>query len=60
MVKHLIDVILICFYYFCLLYFLLCELSYFYFKHIKSDSRFKNIGFFKYLNSPIKILKGSK
>lgn len=60
MAKHLIDVILITFYYFGLLYFVFCECSYFYFKHIKKDDRLKNIGFFKYLNSSIRILKGDK
>lgn len=58
MLKHTFEVILTSFYYFSLLYFLFCELSYFYFKRIKNDNRFKNIGFFNYLNSPIKILKG--
>lgn len=60
MIKHLIDVVLTSFYYFCLIYFVFCEISYFYLKHLKDDNRLKNVGFFKYLNSPIKILKGNR
>lgn len=42
-----------------LIYFFYCEISYFFYK-IKKDVRFKDVGFFKYLGSPIKILKGDK
>lgn len=60
MAKHFIDIILVCFYYICLIYVLFCELTYMFFKYIRKDNRFKNIGFFKYLNEPIKVLKGDK
>lgn len=43
-----------------LFYFYLCfiELSYCYFKYIKKDKRFENVGLFKYFDSPVKVLKG--
>lgn len=47
------------FYYICFAYFIFIEISYMYFK-IKKDVRFENVGLFKYMNSPIKILKGAK
>lgn len=43
-----------------ILYFLFIEITYFYFKRIKNDIRFKDIGFFKYLENPIKTLRGTK
>lgn len=46
------------FYYICLIYLVFIEISYTYFKHIKQDKRFKNIGFFKYIESPVKTLRG--
>lgn len=60
MFKHLIDVILVVGYYVFIIYFLFIEISYFYLKRIKKDYRFEKIGFFKYLESPIKTLKGAK
>lgn len=60
MLKHLIDVILVVGYYAFIIYFLFIEISYFYLKRIKKDYRFEKIGFFKYLESPIKTLKGAK
>ena len=55
MAKHIVYI----FYYLCITYFIFIEFSYLYFK-IKKDKRFKDIGFFKYLNSPLQILKGEK
>ena len=46
------------FYPFFVIYMLFIEITYTYFKHIKNDCRFKNIGIFKYFESPIKTLRG--
>lgn len=56
MAQHLFYI----FYYICLGYFVAIDISYIWFKYIKKDCRFINVGLFKYLNSPIKILKGGK
>lgn len=39
-------------------YLIFIEISYIYLKDIKKDKRFEKVGFFKYLESPIKTLKG--
>lgn len=44
----------------CLLYFIFIEVTYFYFKRIKKDIRFLGVGFFKYLENPIRTLRGQK
>lgn len=45
------------FYWICFIYFIFCECTYMYFR-LRKDERFKNIGFFKYIEKPIKTLKG--
>ena len=34
------------------------DLSYIYFKTIKKDGRFEDVGLFKYIENPIKTLRG--
>lgn len=58
MSQHLLSVLGTVLYYFFIVYLIFIEVSYFYFKRIKKDSRFANVGFFKYLESPVKTLKG--
>lgn len=41
-----------------LIYFFICELTYFIMKYIKKDNRFKKVSFFRFLESPMKTLKG--
>lgn len=60
MLNNFLSIILSVFYYACFIYLFFIEISYFYFKIIKKDNRFVNIGLFKYLESPIKTLKGDK
>lgn len=60
MSQHFLSVICTVGYYAFLIYLVFIEISYTYLKHIKKDSRFKNVGFFKYLESPVKTLKGDK
>lgn len=48
------------FYYIGLIYLVFIEISYTYLKFIKKDKRFEKIGLFKYLESPIKTLRGDK
>lgn len=60
MSQHFFNVICTTFYYACLFYLIFIEISYTYLKHIKKDIRFEEIGFFKYLESPVKTLKGDK
>ena len=60
MSQHLLSVIFTLVYYLFLIYLIFIEISYTYLKHIKKDCRFENVGFFKYLESPIKTLKGDK
>lgn len=60
MAKHLITVFGTVFYYICLIYLVFIEISYTYLKHIRKDKRFENVGFFKYLESPVKTLRGDK
>ena len=60
MSENFLSIILNVFHYACLIYLFFIEISYFYLKRIKKDYRFENVGFFKYLESPIKTLKGDK
>lgn len=60
MSQHLVNVLLTVCYYCFLIYLVFIEVSYFYFKNIKKDNRFENVGFFKYFESPVKTLKGGK
>lgn len=60
MSQHFFSVICTVGYYAFLIYFIFIQFSYIYLKHIKKDSRFEKIGFFKYLENPIKTLKGDK
>lgn len=60
MSEHFLNVILTVITYACLIYFVFIEISYIYLKFIKKDTRFNKIGLFRYLDSPIKILKGDK
>lgn len=55
MAKHVFDI----FSTLCIYYFIFVEISYFYFK-LRKDKRFENVKFFKYLSSPIEILRGKK
>lgn len=55
MAKHVFDI----FSTLCVYYFIFAEISYFYFK-LRKDKRFENVKFFKYLSSPIEILRGKK
>lgn len=43
-----------------LIYVFICELIYFIMKYIKKDARFEKVSFFRFLESPIKTLKGDK
>lgn len=54
MAKYLIHILVYLFY----IYLVFIEISFFYFKTIKKDIRFEKVGFFKYLECPIKTLKG--
>lgn len=54
MAKHLLDIVTIIFSW----YLIIIEISYFYLKYAKKDIRFLNISMWKYLESPIKTLKG--
>lgn len=58
MSQYFFSVICTVGYYACLIYLIFIEISYTYLKHIKKDVRFENVGFFKYLESPVKTLKG--
>ena len=60
MSQHFLSVICTVGYYAFFIYLVFIEISYTYLKHIKKDSRFENVGFFKYLESPVKTLKGDK
>lgn len=60
MSQHLLSVIFTLSYYAFLIYLVFIEISYTYLKHIKKDNRFENVGFLKYLESPVKTLKGDK
>lgn len=60
MSQHFLSVICTVGYYAFLIYLVFIEISYTYLKHIKKDYRFENVGFFKYLESPVKTLKGDK
>lgn len=39
-------------------YLMFIEITYLYFKYKKNDERFEKVGLFKYLECPIKTLKG--
>lgn len=54
MLKEILNIITNIFCY----YFFFIEITYIYFKYIKKDNRFNGVGLFKYLESPIKTLKG--
>ena len=54
MAKHLLDIVTIIFSW----YLIFIEISYFYFKYTKKDSRFLNVSMWKYLENPIKTFKG--
>lgn len=56
MAQHLLKI----FYNLFLVYFFIIDTSYIWYRYIKKDKRFLNIGLFKYLESPIKTLKGDK
>lgn len=54
MAKYLMQILIYLFY----IYLAFIEISYFYFKTIKKDIRFEKVGFFKYLECPVKTLRG--
>lgn len=54
MAKFLMHILVYLFY----IYLAFIEISFFYFKTIKKDIRFEKVGLFKYLECPIKTLKG--
>lgn len=58
MAQYFVTVFGTVFYYLCLIYLVFIEISYTYLKHIKKDERFEKVGFFKYLESPVKTLRG--
>lgn len=54
MAKYLMHILVYLFY----IYLVFIEFSYFYFKTIKKDIRFKKVGLLKYLECPVKTLRG--
>lgn len=58
MSQHLLNVLSTVFYYGFIIYMTFINVSYIYLKHLKDDKRFRDVGFLKYFESPVKTFKG--